>query len=73
MEKVCAKNSQQLVFKDVPLFDPDWNVPYIIYLPLYNMLYCGVPKAGTTTWVEGKIYIDSLNFKAEFTLTRCYV
>jgi hypothetical protein len=35
----------------------DWNVPYIIYLPPYNMLYCGVPKAGTTTWVEGKVTI----------------
>ena len=55
IEKVCQKHGSELYFQDVPLFDFDYNWNYIIFIPQYNLLYCGVPKAGTTTWVEGRI------------------
>ena len=54
IDKVCKENGSQLYYETVPLFDYDYGWSYISYLPQYNLLFCGVPKAGTSTWVEGR-------------------
>ena len=56
MARVCDDHRSELLYQDaeLPLFDFDWNWPYIVFLPQFNLLYCGVPKAGTTTWVQGR-------------------
>ena len=53
IEQQCEKFKPQLYYQNVPLIDPDWGFPYIIYIPQYNLLFCGIPKAGTSTWVQG--------------------
>ena len=57
IDKVCEKYSPELLYETVPLFDFDYKWNYISFIPNYNFLYCGVPKAGTTTWIVGRISI----------------
>ena len=64
IEQVCDEHGDQLYFDVVPLFDYDYGWPYIIYLQQYNLLFCGVPKAGTSTWVVGRDQV--LNMEHEF-------
>ena len=59
IDKVCQDHGSHLYFDIVPLYDSDYGWAYISYLPQYNLLFCGVPKAGTSTWVEGR---DQYNF-----------
>jgi hypothetical protein len=63
---VCEKHNPELLYEKVPLFDYDYNWNYITFFPQYNFLYCGVPKAGTTTWIEGRIRILTIHFYQHF-------
>ena len=54
IDNVCQDHGSQLYYDIIPLYDHDYGWPYIIYLPQYNLLFCGIPKAGTTTWVVGR-------------------
>ena len=72
IEKVCEKHNPELLYEEVPLFDFDYNWNYITFFPQYNFLYCGVPKAGTTTWIEGRISILTINF-ISILITSCFV
>ena len=54
MEKVCSKHRSELLYEEVPLMDNISNLNFILYIPQYNTIFCGVPKAGTTTWLSGR-------------------
>ena len=65
IEKVCQKHGSELYYEDVPLIDTLWSNKYqipnlsnIYFLQQYNILYCGIPKSGTSTWVEGRISME---------------
>ena len=58
IDDVCREHYQDLYFEDIPFVDHLWDgvnttTSYLNYLPIRNTLFCGIPKAGTTTWVEG--------------------
>ena len=57
IEKVCEKHSSELLYENVPLFNVYDNWNYITFIPKYDFLQCSIPKAGTTTWDEGRISI----------------
>ena len=46
---VCKERRAELYYEMAPLFDH-----LFVHIPQYNMFYCGIPKAGTTTWLYGK-------------------
>ena len=47
--KVCEENGSELYYELAPVFDH-----LFAFIPEYNMFYCGIPKAGTTTWLYGR-------------------
>eukprot|EP00092_Neocalanus_flemingeri_P044477 GFUD01049334.1.p1 GENE.GFUD01049334.1~~GFUD01049334.1.p1 ORF type:complete len:117 (+),score=14.34 GFUD01049334.1:2-352(+) len=59
IEKVCQEHGDQLYYDNLTLSRMlqgagagDQNT--IIFIPKYNILYCGIPKCGTTSWYEGR-------------------
>ena len=68
-EEVCQDHASQLYYEDVPLWDIDWDYTWIIYIPQYNLLYCGVPKAGISTWTIGR---DQQYFKLLIQVVAAY-
>ena len=73
IENVCKEHYPDLYFDNVPLVDNLWDEPrtlasFFSYLPEQNILFCGVPKCGTTTWVEGRVSIrQAINFMIQGT------
>jgi len=57
VRKMCEKHASELFYKDDEnlLFDSSYNWNSISFIPQYNFLYCGVPKAGTSTMVKGTL------------------
>eukprot|EP00092_Neocalanus_flemingeri_P005168 GFUD01005557.1.p1 GENE.GFUD01005557.1~~GFUD01005557.1.p1 ORF type:complete len:298 (-),score=25.97 GFUD01005557.1:102-995(-) len=53
IDKVCQEHAGELYYDNVPLFPIRDNFNHIIFFPNYNVLHCGIPKAGSTTWTAG--------------------
>ena len=48
IDKVCQEHGSQLYHENLNFQH------FLIFIPQYNLLFCGIPKAGTTTWVVGR-------------------
>ena len=49
VEKVCADQGPELYIQEIPL-------DMFFYMPEYNLLYCFIQKAGSTTWMQGPMW-----------------
>ena len=49
VEEVCQQFTSELYLQEVPL-------EMLFFIPQYNLLYCSIQKAGTSTWIQGPIW-----------------
>ena len=66
IDKICLAHGPEL-YHDNMTFQH-----FLIFIPQYNILFCGIPKAGTTTWVVGRIQNKWDIFNFDFQLSFLY-
>ena len=54
VQEVCLDHGEDLRHSPVPLYDPKYRTSYLIYIPQLHTLYCIIPKAGSSTWIQGR-------------------
>jgi len=55
VQQVCQDHGEDLQHKRVPLYDPRQRTSYLLYIPQLHLLFCIIPKAGSTTWIRGTL------------------